>query len=426
MTVSSDRINIAWLIRLRWAVVAGQLVTVVVAKWVMGVHLPLAWLLSLIGVEAVTNIGCVVRARNEPPVTLHFLGAVMALDVLLFTGLLYFTGGPANPFSFLYLVYLAAAALLLSPAWTWALAGLSLACSAVLFLEPHELHVGHTHAEHMRIHLQGMWVALGVASAFIVYFLMRVTRALSAREQELAQARQAALRQERLASLATLAAGAAHELATPLATIATVAKELERQLGDASESARDDMRLIRGQVDRCRAILDQMSADSGEATGEALTDVTVEALLAAATVGVRPAPAVRVETDEGRQVMRVPERAVAQAIRGIIVNAQDASAADADVVVRARVDGGVLRVEVQDRGAGMAADVLARAGEPFFTTKEPGRGMGLGLFLTRAVLERVGGELVLDSKPGTGTVAQLRVPVICATNRHIGGAAAAL
>ena len=108
--------------------------------------------------------------------------------------------------------------------------------------------------------------------------------------------------------------------------------------------------------------------------------------------------------------MELPPRAVAHALRGIVKNAQDASPADREVVVHARISAEAVRIEVQDRGSGMPPDVLARAGEPFFTTKPPGRGMGLGLFLTRAVVERLGGELRIESTPGRGTTAVVSLP----------------
>src|SRR4029079_10488746 len=122
--------------------------------------------------------------------------------------------------------------------WTWALAALALLGSAVLFLWHRPLEDAISHAAYMNLHLRGMWVAFGVAAGFIVYFLLRVRRALEARESELAESRRAATRQERLASLATLAAGAAHELSTPLATIAVVMKELEHQV--AASGPTDD------------------------------------------------------------------------------------------------------------------------------------------------------------------------------------------
>ena len=198
----------------------------------MSLEIPLAPLFALVGVALVSNLAGIACARARTPQDWWLL-AVMALDVLIFSGLLYFTGGPENPFSFLYLVPIAIAAITLRSAWTWMLVLLSLASSPVLFARHQPLPAAGGHAGHMALHLRGMWVAFGVASAFIVYFLMRVRRALAARDEELVSSRSLAARQERLASLATLAAGAAHELATPLSTIAVVAKDLERAVARA-------------------------------------------------------------------------------------------------------------------------------------------------------------------------------------------------
>src|SRR6185312_1475834 len=252
------------------------------------------------------------------------------------------------------------------------------------------------------------------AASFIVYFLLRVRRDLETREAELAEAQRRVDRQERLASLATLAAGAAHELATPLGTIALAARELERHLEkvQADAASLEDVHLIRAQVDRCRAILDGMAADAGETAGEQPRDVAIAELLRAAVDGLRAEPRIDVEVGgvDGQRV-RVPPRAVAQALKSLLKNAQEASAPERAVSLRANVRERSVAIEVVDRGAGMPEAVLARAGEPFFTTKEPGRGMGLGLFLTRTLVERLGGELTLSSEAGAGTRALVLLPI---------------
>ena len=225
-------------------------------------------------------------------------------------------------------------------------------------------------------------------------------------------ARNLASRQERLASLATMAAGAAHELATPLGTVALVAKELERSLTRTGDTqAVDDARLIREQVGRCRMILDQM-AGSTAAAGEGIEARTVDELLDETLTTVRAAPPIerRVPPEVGRLPVKLPPRAVCQALRSLVTNAQDASPADGKVVVSAARDAGGLRLDVLDLGDGMPAEILARIGEPFFTTKEPGRGMGLGLYLARAVVESVGGSLAIDSRLGEGTRVSVVIP----------------
>jgi two-component system sensor histidine kinase RegB len=302
--------------------------------------------------------------------------------------------------------------------WTWALSGLALASFGLLFLVPvwvpfRELDEGGFHVDHMRMHLEGMWVAFGVAAGFIVYFVQRVTRALAAREAELLAARSLAARHEKLTSLATLAAGAAHELSTPLSTIAVVAKELERQLAPAGRAeVVADVHLIREQVRRCHDILQQMAAEAGEGAGEGISAVAIEDLVCTAIDGAVDPARVEIslaESARGR-VLHVPPRALAQALRGVLKNAAQASPPVRKIRLHVACDDGSWRFQVRDEGSGMSADVLQRTGEPFFTTKSPGQGMGLGLFLTRAVLARLGGRLEIDSEPGGGTTAVLVLP----------------
>jgi two-component system sensor histidine kinase RegB len=428
-----NRINLGWLLRLRGAMIAGQLLAIGGARVALRVELPYAALLAIVAAEGAVNVAAAVAERRREPEE-WWLVAIMAFDIVLFTGLLYLTGGPSNPFSFLYLVQIALAAITVRVAWSWALTGLALLGSAVLFVAPGALPTGVSHARYMELHLRGMWVAFGVAAAFIVTFLFRVRRSLEQREAELAESRRATARQERLASLATLAAGAAHELATPLGTIAVAVKELERNhlrslevaaaaappgAGATSASASvplalADVRLIREQVDRCRAILERMSSEAGEGSGENWAPLAVPELVRTALLGLPAGVAIRPELSpavmQGR--LRIPQRAVAQALRGLVKNAQEATGAGGGAVrlrVDAAADGVVFAVE--DQGTGIPAANLERLGEPFFTTKPTGTGMGLGVFLARAVAERLGGSLRVDSKLGRGTVAVLTLPL---------------
>ncbi len=269
----------------------------------------------------------------------------------------------------------------------------------------------------MAQHLRGMWVAFGVSAAFIVYFLRRIRRALAERDAELEVSRNLSARQEKLAALATMAAGAAHELSTPLGTIALCAKELERNAlaSGAPSAVIDDVRLMRSQVDRCRDILARMSADAGEAMGESFVASAVGDLLARSLQGLAGAEhitaAAVIEPALSALKLRVPERALSEAIRGVVKNAQDASPpGQPPRVTVQRVDGFVQFV-VADRGPGMAPDVLRRIGEPFFTTKPPGQGMGLGVFLARTIVERLGGDLRVRSEVGQGTTSTIAVPI---------------
>ncbi len=411
-------VNIHWLARLRWAQTAGQALTVLVGQFVLEGVLPIASLLGVIGIGLVSNLLLELyffgdRRRETPTRTVHEwqLAVVMMLDVGILTGLLYLTGGPNNPFGLLYVVQIALATVLLRAKWAWLLGALSFVGFGLLLIVHQRLEIP------LDNRAVGAWVGLGVASAFVVHFLQRITVALGERETELTEARHLAARQERLASLATLSAGAAHELSTPLGTVALAAKELERALTKVDAGPANlaelaaDARLIREQVGRCRAILEQMGQGVGT-VGEALAPTTIAALLDEAFAAVRTTTPVHRDLPDSvaNRVLRLPPRAVSQALRSLITNAQDASPPGTAVVLSVRGDDKTLAISVRDRGPGMPEEIMARIGEPFFTTKAPGRGMGLGLFLARAVIEGVGGSLQIDSIPGEGTEVSVRLP----------------
>lgn len=413
--------NLAWLVRLRWLAVVSQALAVLVVKSLVGIELSLGPLLSVVLVTALSNLALMLWLKRRPRIEAWMAAAVMGLDFLLLTALLYLSGGPSNPFTVLYLVNIALAAVVLEPGYAWALCALSTACFGALFMLPprselvdramdHAMAMHHHHQhqaeEPMSLHLKGMWVAFFVAATVIAYVVTRVTRDLDRQRSEAAAARTRALRSERLAALATLSAGAAHELATPLGTIAVVAKELERELAQGQGSA-EDARLIREEVERCKHILTQMASDAGESMGEAFTRIEARALLELALEDVAERERVELVYDAAG-VLNVPARAWARALRGLIRNALQASSSQVKVDVRS----GQERVEitVTDHGQGMSDEVLARVGEPFFTTKQPGRGMGLGVFLARALAERMGGSLELSSRVGEGTAVRVLLP----------------
>lgn len=409
-------INLSWLLKLRYGAVLGQLGLILGVHALLPVRLPLPELFFVIGTTVVTNLladwWSRTRSASPEPLTI----ALMTLDVFLLTCLLFLSGGPSNPFSTLYLVNIALAAILLPARWTWFLVFLSVLGFAGLYFSNRPLLLTSPIQSRPTppLHLEATWLSLSVAALFIVYFATRVGSALAERERELQVARELTARTERLASLATLAAGAAHELSTPLSTIAVVAKELERALekGSGSPSTVEDARLIREQVQRCRRILDQMSADAGASAGEAMERIPIRDFIEEALDDHPRAEIVRVEIEDGAAdaSIRVPPHALAQALRSVLKNARDASGPGPEVTLRATLAAHECRLQIEDRGPGMSPEVAARAGEPFFTTKEPGKGMGLGLFLTRTILEGVGGRLEISSQLGQGTIVSLILP----------------
>ncbi len=414
----APRINLAWTLRLRWGAVTGQLVTIGVVDRLMRIDLPVLLLLVPIALEVLSNVALMIWLRQKPRVLEWHLGALQVLDVLLLTALLYLTGGPFNPFVSLYLVHVAISAALLSATWTSTVAVVSLLCGGLLFVNHMWLKVDLHPSNHMmlmRIHLEGMWVAMAIAAGFVGYFVTRIRRALTEREVELTIARSRAARSEELSTIATIAAGAAHELSTPLSTIAVVTKELEAQVGDkAGPRASADLGLIRKEVERCSAVLSRMVAAASEGLEEPNVTISVGDLLEESQQGLAARPGIRLSASQSTLdvPLLLPRHSVVASLRAILKNAQEASTETDEVLARVEVEGQRLKIAVEDHGSGMDAQTVERVGNPFFTTKPSGRGMGLGLFLAEVTMERLGAELDIQSEPARGTTVRLSIPVV--------------
>jgi two-component system sensor histidine kinase RegB len=414
-----NRIKLSWLLRLRWLAVFGQALAIATASVGFGIELPIRALSVLIAFQVVANAGFELWLRRAV-VTEGTIGGAIVLDTILLTTVLALSGGYSNPFATLYLVNVALAAVLLEASWAWMALAASLALFGALFaLE----HVGAlrvvsplSREQIVSLHVRGMWVAFSISAGLLVYIVQRVRRALTLAQQALAEERSLSERKDRVASLATLAAGAAHELSTPLSTIAVVVKELQlsAQRREAPREAQEDLQLIRGQVDRCRDILHQMSAQAGENAGEPFVEMTLQRWIDAALgfVPHRDRVSVEADVDLTAHAVRGPARGLSRALRGLLKNAIQASSDGTAVRLCMTVADGTARADVIDQGRGMPAEILSKAGEPFFTTKIPGEGMGLGLFLTQTLAEQLGGSLELRSTPGQGTAATLRLPTV--------------
>jgi two-component system sensor histidine kinase RegB len=403
LTEHEPQIVVAALTRLRWLAVVGQVAATAVGVWLLKLHLPLEKIGLVIAITAVSNALVVLEMRwHAPPRWL--VQILLLMDVSALTALLYFTGGSWNPFAVLYLVHVAMAVTVLGSAWTWVIVGLAAFCYGALFRWNMPL------AWDVKIPLWvqgvGHWVALALVSILIAIFIGRVERSWREREEELNEARERARKNEQLAALTTLAAGAAHELNTPLGTIAVVAKELEVSSNGGTDAAavREDAQLIRREVDRCREIIERLRFDVGEDLSQRKL-VDVLSLVAAVREDLRESESARLRVLIGSDVETVeaPARALEQALLVLLRNAFDASPVDAGVTLSIQRREGRIRIEVEDRGAGMSEELLRRAGEPFLTTKEPGKGMGLGLFLVRLVAERCNADFSIQSKQGEGT-----------------------
>jgi two-component system, sensor histidine kinase RegB len=412
---SIHRSRLATMLSLRWGTAAAHLIVLIAVRFGLGLDTPLIPALALISFDVLANLALTLWARRAHALPEAALGAVIGLDIVLLTLLLHVTGGPYNPFSLLYLLHLAIASVALPTRWALAHTALALLSYGALFLVGDDQHKHHQHhgGAALRLHLEGMWYAFAVTATFMVAFIHQLRVQLA--RQDALLAREAALhqRQARLASLATLAAGAAHELSTPLSTIALIARELELECAEQPARA-EDARLIRAQVARCRTVLEQLGQDAGAPNGEPDAETSLPALLRAAIEGAALGPdaalTITLDPPLDADAVLVPPRTLRRALRGLLRNAADAAAERGlplSLTLHARLDGDALRLTLEDRSGGMAAGAAERVGEPFFSTKPTGSGMGLGVFLARSLCEQRGGALTLTDHPGHGVTAQM-------------------
>lgn len=420
---AAPRLALPWVLRLRYGMVFSGAVILLVAAPILRIHLAvLLWALLPLGLMLVSNVWLDRARRSRAEDVQRVLGSIFVFDTLCLTVVLGLTGGPMNPFSLLYLVQITLSVVVLKKEWTWVLGILSAVCfGAVFFLNAPLDGMRVMPAEHgMFPHLVGMWVSFVVAALLISFFTGRVSDALRLREQEVLRLQDKVARQERLTSLGTLAAGAAHELGTPLGTIAIVVREIElyaATLQSAEELGAgelgEDAKLIRAEVERCQRILKRMSAEGAELVGESPRMIGVGELLelVLGQVAVAQRARVVIEVTDAEAILSLPVEATVQSLAVLVGNAFDASGDELPVMMKAECDGREITLSICDSGCGMDEEALRRVAEPFFTTKEPGQGMGLGTFLVRTFAERLGGNLAYRSAPGRGTVATLRLPM---------------
>lgn len=417
------RAALRWLVALRWFSLAGQATTIGVVAWVTALPLELTWLSALVIAGAMSNFALGLTREPTASLSRRLIATALLVDVGLLTALLLVSGGPSNPFSIFYLVHVVLAGLLLGAPGAFAMAGISSLSFGLLFFLPSvpiDEHAMHHHGA-ASLHLQGMWVAFALAAVFVASFVAALARALGRRDRELERLTRRAERSERLAALATFSASAAHELGSPLGTIAVSARELERALeqrdGEAGIGAwLEDVRLIRAEVERCRGLLTDLTRRGGLLGGEHMERVSARELWreVAARVGEgRP----KMADPEGPEVwLEVPRIALTQALLNLVDNAQRAQQQVSDVARRDRpievgtrlerdIEGReVVRLWVRDKGEGFAEAVLGELGEAFVTTR-PQDGLGLGLHLGRELAHTLGGRLDVLSSPDGSEVA---------------------
>jgi len=411
---SDQQVGLAWLLKLRWGAVGGQLAVLAFVRVVLELDLPYLALVGFTAFTALTNAALL--AFPSRPSKDWRLPAVLVTDSAVLTVMLALSGGVTNPFTVFFLVHVALASLLLEPRLAWTLVVLTVVAFASLFFLPAQHMLLHHHGGAFSAHLVGMWVAYALAAAFVAQFVGKMSRAIRERDRRLSAIAGLASQNERLATLSSFSANAAHELGSPLATIGLAAKELAIAIrrGQPKPSLEADADLVCQEVARCREILADLSSRAGESVGEMPVHTTprrvVEEL--ARLMSPKLAPHFHATfADEAASSCDIvaPVRTLSQMLHNLIRNAfeaQEEAGVDSPVELRVVV-GERLCFHVLDRGKGLPEHVRARFGEPFLTTKGDRGGLGLGIYLARAYAERTGGYLLFQDRADRGSDVEL-------------------
>jgi len=392
------------LLAVRMSLIAGWAAGIAWLHWGLAIRMPLLPMAAVLALMGLFSLSTAWRLRLDVPATqMEFLAHLLA-DLTAFAVLVFFSGGATNPFVSLMLVPVIIAAISLRPRWVWLLAAVAGGYYALLLFVYQPLAIADPVAAY-GMHLGGMWFNFLISAALIAFFVTRMQAALRARDRELSALREKQLRDERIVALGTQAALAAHELATPLATIQTTAHELAGEFANDPDIGAD-CRLLEQQAQACKRILTQLAARAQDSAPAALPLDTWLAALIERWQVLRPDAQITPTLPPDRRAF-IPPDGLEQAILNVLNNAADASP-DA-VEFGAEANNIALLIDIADRGPGFTTEQKAQAGRVLFSGK-PGRGWGMGLALTHATLERIGGSLTLIERDGGGTRVRITLP----------------
>jgi two-component system sensor histidine kinase RegB len=409
----SSPLNLRRLVWLRSIAIPGAAVTLLLAGRFYDLPIKIAPLVIIICVLAVVNFLTFRRLQTVGAIPHGEFFTQMLIDVMALTGILYYSGGSTNPFAYLFLLPLAISATVLPRRYTWPLALVTAACYSFLLIYRVPLPpFDHPGGGSFVVHVVGMWLGFVLSVVLIAHFVLSMGETLREQERSLGEARERALRDERVVAVATLAAGAAHELSTPLATLALITTELAEQYPREQYPAlHEDIELMRGQIRKCKDALSVISAAAGAGRADTAGPQYVDEFVRQ-TVGevrrLRPGAAISIAIEGKRPAPQIiVERTLSQALLNVLHNAVDVS--PQNVRVTCAWDGERVRIEVQDHGPGISLKSLQPGTAPGHSTKDSG--LGLGLFLTHTALSHLGGDISFADAPGGGARVTVNLPL---------------
>ena len=420
-------LSLRTLVRLRWLAVLGQSFAVLGVHFILDFPLPLGACLAVIALSAWLNIFLTLRWRSSLRLAPTQAGLLLGYDVIQLALLLYLTGGLENPFAFLFLVPVTVSATSLPLKWTLWLSSIAFSCAS--FLAIYHMPLPWSIAAPLTLptaYVSGMWVALICGVVFSSIYARRIAEEARQMSTALTAAELVLAREQRLSALDGLAAAAAHELGTPLATIALVAKELKRELPQKG-SHTEDIDLLISQTARCREILSRL------ANRDAQTDDMYERVKLTVMIEDLVSPLrgpdvnidIAVSADGANAAVQEPvfrrNPAITYGLGNLLENAVDF--AEAKVSIVAQWSASKVTLLISDDGPGFDQNIFDRLGDPFVTSRpgydldgqsEKGRheGMGLGFFIAKTLLERTGATVSLANRPvpAHGAIIQLNWP----------------
>lgn len=407
------RRNLQRLFLLRSVMVAFMLAATLTLFY-LNIPLPKMPIAFAVGGMLLLNLMTLLRLQKFSNVTDQELLFQLLGDLLALTVLFYFTGGYSNPLVWMYLLPLTVAAVALKREYAWLLAAIAVSCYSGLvfyYVPLSHLHMHYLAGKSLDIHLVGMWLGFVVSAGIIAFFVTKIGQSLRDYDQLIASIREKSLESERALSLGTLAASAAHELGTPLATMAVISKELAQDLSNQPDQLQQ-LAIIRTQIERCKEILSSITHNAGQSRADAGHGLTLYQFLQEAIQrwrDTRPATELVTEFNNASQdALIFTDRTLSQAIQNLLDNAADAS--PERVILKANWDDDRLHLEIRDFGIGLSDEVKKQLGTPFFSSKN-GDGMGLGVYLTEIILAKFGGTLHLSNHNEGGVLTSVRLPL---------------
>ncbi|WP_315832271.1 ATP-binding protein [Bradyrhizobium prioriisuperbiae] len=410
---TTNRKNILLLIQLRWIAVVGQIATIAVVQFGLGVALPLRPMAAVLAALVALNLASLAWLRNRTDISNRVLLMMLLLDVAALTAQLFFSGGATNPFISLYLLQVILGAVLLDARSTWAIVAVTSASFAglIVFHRPLALP-SHLASDLFTLHIAGMLVCFALDAALLVVFMTRIAKNLRDRDARLAALKQHAAEEDHIVRMGLLASGAAHELGTPLSSLSVILGDWRRMPALAADPERlQEIDEMQSELKRCKSIVTGILMAAGEARGEAPRVTSVNGFLAELVAewrAARSATTLSFDNAFGDDVPIVSDTALKQVIFNVLDNAFEVS--PNWVRFSATREEETLVLQVRDMGPGFAPDMLAQFGKPYQSSK--GRqGGGLGLFLVVNVVRKLGGVASAENRPQGGAVVTLNLPL---------------